>query len=312
VAPATNKTSSGVLVLGVNNLATLIAKCCKPVPPDAIVGFITRARGVMVHRQDCPNIVGLAADQRDRLLAADWGRQSEEAGFSADLEVVAVDRQGLAARRERGDLARAHQRDRGEHALARRHGVHALHAPGVVGRRDHAGDAAGEGRAGRRLGEAHLVNYADVRERVERAGGSATQLRLLLEELCCDLVRFAHVCSEGLAPESIAVDREVYMGTPGAFADIRVQPTGRRPYFVEVKFGYPDDVLAHHLARKYGPGFQRGDRRRGEARARGRRGGPQRVAAAAAGHPAIARHPAWRSRCGTKPSSCGAWRSASA
>jgi class 3 adenylate cyclase len=98
------------------------------------------------------------------------------------------------------------------------------------------------------------VNDAAVRDRVERSGASATQLRLLLEELCCDLVRFAHVCSEGLAPESIAVDREVYMGTPGAFADIRVQPPGRRPYFVEVKFGYPDAVLAHHLARKYGPG----------------------------------------------------------
>jgi GTP pyrophosphokinase len=125
VAPAGDKTSSGVLVLGVNNLATLIAKCCKPVPPDPIVGFITRARGVMVHRLDCPNIVGLAANQRDRLLAADWGRQSEEAGFSADLEVVAVDRQGLlrdvseAISRERINVTAVNTLSRGAMAFMR-------------------------------------------------------------------------------------------------------------------------------------------------------------------------------------------------
>jgi GTP pyrophosphokinase len=125
VAPVADKTSSGVLVLGVNNLATLIAKCCKPVPPDPIVGFITRARGVMVHRQDCPNIVGLAASQRDRLLAADWGRQSEEAGFSADLEVVAVDRQGLlrdvseAISRERINVTAVNTLSRGAMAFMR-------------------------------------------------------------------------------------------------------------------------------------------------------------------------------------------------
>ena len=54
-----SRASSGVLVLGVNNIATLVAKCCKPVPPDPIIGFITRTRGVMVHRADCPNITGL-------------------------------------------------------------------------------------------------------------------------------------------------------------------------------------------------------------------------------------------------------------
>jgi GTP pyrophosphokinase len=95
VAPAPSKTSSGVLVLGVNNIATMIVRCCKPVPPDPIIGFITRMRGVTVHRQDCPNITGLAESQRDRLMPADWGKSGEEAPFSADLEVVALDRQGL-------------------------------------------------------------------------------------------------------------------------------------------------------------------------------------------------------------------------
>ena len=126
-APATQKapSSSGVLVLGVNNIATLIAKCCKPVPPDPIVGFVTRARGVMVHRQDCPNITGLAQSQRDRLMAADWGRTGEEAGFSADLEVVAVDRQGLlrditeAIARERINVTAVNTLSRGMHAFMR-------------------------------------------------------------------------------------------------------------------------------------------------------------------------------------------------
>jgi GTP pyrophosphokinase len=126
VAPAPQKgASSGVLVLGVNNIATLIAKCCKPVPPDPIVGFVTRARGVTVHRLDCPNITGLASDQRDRLMAADWGKTSEEAPFSADLEVVAVDRQGLlrdisdAISRERINVTAVNTMSKGVHAFMR-------------------------------------------------------------------------------------------------------------------------------------------------------------------------------------------------
>jgi GTP pyrophosphokinase len=124
VAPAPEKTSSGVLVLGVNNMATLIAKCCKPVPPDPIVGFVTRARGITVHRLDCPNITSLALPQRERLLAADWGKTGE-APFSADLEVVAVDRQGLlrdiseAISRERINVTAVNTLSRGVHAFMR-------------------------------------------------------------------------------------------------------------------------------------------------------------------------------------------------
>jgi GTP pyrophosphokinase len=124
-APAPSKSSSGVLVLGVNNIATLVAKCCKPVPPDPIVGFITRTRGVMVHRQDCPNITGLEASQRERLMPADWGKTSAEAPFSADLEVVALDRQGLlrdiseAISRERINVTAVNTLSRGSHAFMR-------------------------------------------------------------------------------------------------------------------------------------------------------------------------------------------------
>jgi GTP pyrophosphokinase len=125
VAPAPSKSSSGVLVLGVNNIATLVAKCCKPVPPDPIVGFITRTRGVMVHRQDCVNITGLDASQRERLMPADWGKTSGEAPFSADLEVVALDRQGLlrdiseAIARERINVTAVNTLSRGSHAFMR-------------------------------------------------------------------------------------------------------------------------------------------------------------------------------------------------
>ncbi len=122
-APARG-TSSGVLVLGVNNIATLVAKCCKPVPPDAIIGFITRTRGVMVHRADCPNVTGLAADQRERLMPADWGKTAD-APFSADIEVVALDRQGLlrdiseAISRERINVTAVNTLSRGAHAFMR-------------------------------------------------------------------------------------------------------------------------------------------------------------------------------------------------
>ena len=90
----TAKTSSGVLVLGLNNIATMVAKCCKPMPCDAIVGFITKARGVTVHRIDCINITSLSAEQRDRLMPAEWGNTGDQP-FAAELEVIAGDRQGL-------------------------------------------------------------------------------------------------------------------------------------------------------------------------------------------------------------------------
>ena len=88
------KSSAGVLVLGVNNIQTLVAKCCKPLPSDPIVGFVTKNRGVMVHRIDCINIISLKADQRDRLMPAQWGNTGDQP-FAADIEVAASDRQGL-------------------------------------------------------------------------------------------------------------------------------------------------------------------------------------------------------------------------
>ncbi len=87
-------TSGGVLVLGIDNIATLVAKCCKPLPGDAIIGFVTKARGVTVHRQDCRNIVALSPQQRERLMQAAWGETGDQP-FHAEIELVAADRQGL-------------------------------------------------------------------------------------------------------------------------------------------------------------------------------------------------------------------------
>lgn len=77
--------AGGILVVGVDKLLTVLARCCKPAPPDPIVGFVTRGRGVTVHRRDCSNVARLAAE---RLIAADWGKTGE-ARFHVDVEVIA-------------------------------------------------------------------------------------------------------------------------------------------------------------------------------------------------------------------------------
>ena len=87
----------------------------------------------------------------------------------------------------------------------------------------------------------------------QRQDEDAVELRLFLEETCCNLCRFLHVDGADTPPEAVKIDREVYMGVPGAFADIRVLPLGGRPFFVEVKFGYNPQRIIRSLARKYGP-----------------------------------------------------------
>lgn len=90
-APAKVKTTSAVKVLGVGDLLTHIASCCQPVPGDEIIGFITRGRGVTIHRKNCTNI--LNEDEKERLVKVEWG----EAGvsFPVNITVDAWDRVGL-------------------------------------------------------------------------------------------------------------------------------------------------------------------------------------------------------------------------
>lgn len=78
------------------------------------------------------------------------------------------------------------------------------------------------------------------------------ETRIFLEETCCDLLRFQHVKRDKIAPEDVDVDQEVYLGVPHSFADIRVKAPHARPYFVEVKYGYPAETVIAHLERKYG------------------------------------------------------------
>lgn len=85
---------SGVLVEGEANLLTHLAGCCKPAPPDRIVGYTTQGRGVTIHRADCSVIRHLDPAHQARLLKAEWGAAAGEV-FAVDVEIVAQDRQGL-------------------------------------------------------------------------------------------------------------------------------------------------------------------------------------------------------------------------
>lgn len=85
---------SGVLVEGEPGLMTQMAGCCKPAPPDPIVGYTTQGRGVTIHRADCPMILHLRPDKQDRVLRAEWGDQRTQV-FAVDVELSARDRSGL-------------------------------------------------------------------------------------------------------------------------------------------------------------------------------------------------------------------------
>jgi GTP pyrophosphokinase len=87
----------GVLVVGVDSLMTQLAKCCKPAPPDVISGFVTRGKGVSVHRSDCPNLRNMVQRSGDRLIEVEWGSSLGQTPsvYPVDVVVQAVDRQGL-------------------------------------------------------------------------------------------------------------------------------------------------------------------------------------------------------------------------
>ncbi len=87
----------GVLVVGVDSLMTQLAKCCKPAPPDAISGFVTRGKGVSVHRSDCPNLREMVAKNGDRVIDVQWGtpKSALSAVYPVDVAIQAQDRQGL-------------------------------------------------------------------------------------------------------------------------------------------------------------------------------------------------------------------------
>jgi GTP pyrophosphokinase len=84
----------GILIVGVDRLMTQLARCCKPAPPDAISGFVTRGRGVSIHRADCASLAQITARFPERIITAQWGVQ-EGRVFPVDIVVRANDRHGL-------------------------------------------------------------------------------------------------------------------------------------------------------------------------------------------------------------------------
>jgi GTP pyrophosphokinase len=95
--PETGAATGGVLVVGVESLLTTLARCCRPAPPDAIGGFVTRDKGVAIHRADCPNYRHMLVRSPDRQIAVAWGTPRGDGGalYAVDLQVEAEDRQGL-------------------------------------------------------------------------------------------------------------------------------------------------------------------------------------------------------------------------
>jgi len=88
----------GVLVVGVDSLMTQLAKCCKPAPPDDIRGFVTRGKGVSIHRADCSNFREMSARNGERVIDVEWGSSKAAATASVypvDVAIEAADRQGL-------------------------------------------------------------------------------------------------------------------------------------------------------------------------------------------------------------------------
>ncbi|KTD20816.1 GTP diphosphokinase [Legionella londiniensis] len=85
---------SDLRIEGVGNLLTHMARCCQPVPGDAIIGYITVGRGVSVHRQDCPNIIHASEKQRQRFIQVSWGSATRE-HYLVDVLIRAFDRAGL-------------------------------------------------------------------------------------------------------------------------------------------------------------------------------------------------------------------------
>ena len=103
--PVAMKSKSGIVVKGIADLSVRFSKCCSPVPGDEIVGFVTRGRGVSIHRTDCVNMINLPELERARLIDAEW-QAPENTGASekyiAEIKIFATNRNGLIA-----DISRA-------------------------------------------------------------------------------------------------------------------------------------------------------------------------------------------------------------
>ncbi|WP_022763798.1 RelA/SpoT family protein [Butyrivibrio sp. XPD2006] len=104
VTPQVSGTDNAIIVKGVHDVAVRFSKCCNPVPGDDICGFVTRGRGVSIHRRDCVNVIKMQEEDRTRLIEAKWQAESSESGgkYAATIKIFANNRSGLLA-----DVSRA-------------------------------------------------------------------------------------------------------------------------------------------------------------------------------------------------------------
>jgi len=94
------KAKNGITVKGIHDMAVRFSKCCSPVPGDEIVGFVTRGRGVSIHRTDCINVINLPELERERLIDAEWEGSPDEMNgekYLAEIRIFANNRNGLLA-----------------------------------------------------------------------------------------------------------------------------------------------------------------------------------------------------------------------
>ncbi|MFW5671785.1 MAG: RelA/SpoT family protein [Acetivibrio ethanolgignens] len=98
--PAVAKSKSGIMVKGINDVAVRFSKCCSPVPGDEIVGFVTRGRGVSIHRTDCVNVINLPEEDRVRLIDAEWSvpeMEEKKEFYEAEIKIYTTNRMGMLA-----------------------------------------------------------------------------------------------------------------------------------------------------------------------------------------------------------------------
>ena len=94
------KSDSGVIVKGIGDVSVRFSRCCNPVPGDEIIGFVTRGRGVSIHRTDCVNIINLSEEERNRLLEAEWEIDRKDGNgpklaFQAEIRLLCTDRNNI-------------------------------------------------------------------------------------------------------------------------------------------------------------------------------------------------------------------------
>ena len=96
--PVAKKSKSGIVVKGIHDVAVRFSRCCSPVPGDEIVGFVTRGRGVSIHRTDCINIINLPEDEKARLIDAEWQQEENDSSgerYTTEIKIYANNRIGM-------------------------------------------------------------------------------------------------------------------------------------------------------------------------------------------------------------------------